>query len=80
MEWLISKDKARNKPEALMLATGLMNEGFIQPAGDLSQDGAQSGDQSVFLDQPDAFYYFVSPARKKHRPQLSGRRRAFGLA
>ncbi|KAM9847439.1 pleckstrin [Aulostomus maculatus] len=59
IEWLISNEKARNRPEALMLATGLMNEGFLQPAGDLSKDGAESGEQSVFLDQSDAFYYFA---------------------
>lgn len=60
VEWLISKEKARNRPEALMLATGLLNEGFLQPAGDLSKEGAVSGDKSVFLDQTDALYYFVS--------------------
>lgn len=60
VEWLISKEKARNTAEALMLATGLLNEGFLQPAGDLSKEGAESGEQSVFLDQTTALYYFVS--------------------
>lgn len=60
VDWLISKEKARNRPEALMLATGLMNEGFLQPAGDLSKEGAEGGAQSVLLDEPDALYYFVS--------------------
>lgn len=60
VEWLTSKEKARNRPEALMLATGLLNEGFLQPAGDLSKEGAESGEQTAFLDQTDALYYFVS--------------------
>uniref|UniRef100_A0A672ZXP3 Pleckstrin n=1 Tax=Sphaeramia orbicularis TaxID=375764 RepID=A0A672ZXP3_9TELE len=59
VDWLISKEKARNRPEALMLATGLLNEGFLQPAGDLSKEGADSREQSVLLDQPDALYYFA---------------------
>lgn len=60
IDWLISKEKARNRPEALMLATGLMNEGFLQPAGDLSKEGAESGEQAAFLDETKALYYFVS--------------------
>ncbi|KAM8852104.1 pleckstrin isoform 1-T1 [Synchiropus picturatus] len=59
VEWLISKEKARNTVEALMLATGLMNEGYLLPAADLSKEAAESGDKSVFLDQTDAFYYFA---------------------
>ncbi|KAG7512834.1 pleckstrin [Solea senegalensis] len=59
VEWLISKEKARNRPEALMLATGLLNEGFLQPAGDLAKDGAESGDQTNFLDQTNGLYYFA---------------------
>lgn len=59
VDWLISKEKARNRPEALMLATGLLNEGFLQPAGDMSKEGAQSAEQSVLLDQTDALYYFA---------------------
>lgn len=62
VEWLISNGRARNRPEALMLATGLLNEGFLQPAGDLSKEGAESGEQSVFLDDINALYYFVSSA------------------
>ncbi|KAA8583720.1 hypothetical protein FQN60_014928 [Etheostoma spectabile] len=42
VDWLISKQKARNRPEALMLATGLLNEGFLQPASDLSKEGAEN--------------------------------------
>ncbi|XP_054654843.1 pleckstrin [Dunckerocampus dactyliophorus] len=59
IEWLTSKEQARNRPEALMLATGLLNEGFLQPAGDISKGGAESREKSVFLDKTDAFYYFA---------------------
>ncbi|KAM8738702.1 pleckstrin [Acanthopagrus schlegelii] len=59
IDWLISKGKARNRNEALMLATGLLNEGFLQPAGDLSKEGAESGDQTAFLDDTLALYYFT---------------------
>lgn len=60
VDWLISKDKARNRPEALMLATGLLNEGFLQPAGDVSKEGVEGGAVSTVLDEPNALYYFVS--------------------
>lgn len=43
-----------------MLATGLLNEGFLQPASDLSKERAESGEQMAFLDQTIALYYFVS--------------------
>ncbi|XP_073337980.1 pleckstrin [Pagrus major] len=59
IDWLISKEKARNRNEAVMLATGLLNEGFLQPAGDLSKEGAESGDQTAFLDDTLALYYFA---------------------
>ncbi|KPP61871.1 pleckstrin-like [Scleropages formosus] len=59
IDWLISKAKARNRQEGLMLATGLLNEGFLQPAGDLSKGAAEGGAESVLLDQPDALYYFA---------------------
>ncbi|XP_039995805.1 pleckstrin isoform X2 [Xiphias gladius] len=59
IEWLISKEKARNRPEAHMLAVGLLNEGFLQPADDLAKDGAEGGDQTTFLDQTNALYYFA---------------------
>lgn len=57
---MIAQGKARNRAEALLLATGLMNEGFILPAGELSKTGATAGAESTFLDQPDALYFFVS--------------------
>uniref|UniRef100_A0A7N6ARE4 Pleckstrin n=1 Tax=Anabas testudineus TaxID=64144 RepID=A0A7N6ARE4_ANATE len=59
VEWLVSKEKARNRPEALMLATGLLNEGFLQPADDLAKEGAETGEQTAFLDDTNALYYFV---------------------
>ncbi|KAG7260073.1 hypothetical protein CRUP_026629 [Coryphaenoides rupestris] len=59
VDWLISQEKARNRAEALMLATGLMNEGFLLPAGDLSKTGATAGAESVFLDESDALYFFA---------------------
>ena len=65
VEWLASKGKARNSAEALMLATGLLNEGFLQPAGDLSKQAAESGEQTVFLEDPRALYYFVSSLKSK---------------
>lgn len=60
IDWLVSEGKARNRAEGLMLATGLLNEGFLQPAGDLSKDAAEKGAECAFLDQTDALYYFVS--------------------
>uniref|UniRef100_A0A8B9KHV3 Pleckstrin n=1 Tax=Astyanax mexicanus TaxID=7994 RepID=A0A8B9KHV3_ASTMX len=60
VDWLVSQGKVRNRAEGLMLATGLLNEGFLQPAGDVSKEAAESGAESVALDQPDALYYFVS--------------------
>uniref|UniRef100_A0A672NJ57 Pleckstrin-like n=1 Tax=Sinocyclocheilus grahami TaxID=75366 RepID=A0A672NJ57_SINGR len=59
IDWLISEGKARNRPEGLMLATGLLNEGFLLPAGDVSKDGAEKGAECVFLDQIEALYYFA---------------------
>ncbi|XP_036403042.1 pleckstrin [Megalops cyprinoides] len=59
IDWLISKEKARNRQEGLMLATGLLNEGFLQPAGELSKGAAEGAAESVLLDQLDALYYFA---------------------
>lgn len=60
VEWMISNEKARNRPEALVLAVGLMNEGFLQPADDTSKEAAEGGEQTTFLDDTKALYYFVS--------------------
>ncbi|XP_028983573.1 pleckstrin [Betta splendens] len=59
VEWLVSQQKARNRPEALMLAAGLLNEGFLQPAGDRAKEGAEGGEQTAFLDDTSALYYFA---------------------
>ncbi|MEQ2272679.1 hypothetical protein XENORESO_006730, partial [Xenotaenia resolanae] len=59
VEWLVSREKARNRPEALMLATGLLNEGFLQPADEMSKEGAEGREQTSFLDQTKALYYFA---------------------
>uniref|UniRef100_UPI0037E84D5A pleckstrin n=1 Tax=Semicossyphus pulcher TaxID=241346 RepID=UPI0037E84D5A len=59
IEWLVSKNKARNRPEAIVLATGLLNEGFLQPASELSKEGAESAEQTAFLDHTEALYYFA---------------------
>lgn len=60
IDWLISQGKVRNRPEGVMLATGLLNEGYLQPAGDLSKTAVESNMESTLQDQPDAMYYFVS--------------------
>ncbi|MCI4376736.1 hypothetical protein PGIGA_G00192030 [Pangasianodon gigas] len=59
IDWLISQGKARNRSEGVMLATGLLNEGYLQPAGELSKAAVESSVESAFLDQPDALYYFA---------------------
>lgn len=43
-----------------MIASSLLNEGYLQPAGDLSKNAADGTAENPFLDNPDAFYYFVS--------------------
>ncbi len=48
-----------------MLATGLLNEGLLQPAGDLSKEGAESGEQTALLDHTNALYYFVSSTERQ---------------
>ncbi|XP_004077145.1 pleckstrin [Oryzias latipes] len=59
LEWMISNGKARNRHEALVLAVGLMNEGYLQPADDMSKEAAESGEQTTFLDDTKALYYFA---------------------
>ncbi|KAJ8246170.1 hypothetical protein GJAV_G00264480 [Gymnothorax javanicus] len=59
IDWLVSAERARNRQEALMLAIGLLNEGFLQPAGNLSTNVAESKTESTILDQSDAIYYFA---------------------
>ncbi|XP_036406575.1 pleckstrin-like [Megalops cyprinoides] len=59
LDWLVSTNHARNRHEGLMLATGLLNEGFLQPAGDTSKRAATATAESALLDQNDAIYYFA---------------------
>ncbi|KAI1896891.1 hypothetical protein AGOR_G00099530 [Albula goreensis] len=59
IDWLVSEEKARNRKEALVLATGLLNEGFLLPARGVSKAAAESQNDPTVLDQPDAIYYFA---------------------
>lgn len=43
-----------------MISSSLLNEGYLQPAGDLSKTAVDGTAENPFLDNPDAFYYFVS--------------------
>lgn len=43
-----------------MVASSLLSEGYLQPAGDLSKAAVDGTAENPFLDNPDAFYYFVS--------------------
>ncbi|KAF4090016.1 hypothetical protein AMELA_G00044800 [Ameiurus melas] len=59
IDWLINEGKVRNRAEGVMLSTGLLNEGYLQPAGELSKSAVESNTESAFLDQTDALYYFA---------------------
>lgn len=43
-----------------MIASSLLGEGYLQPAGELSKNAADGTAENPFLDNADAFYYFVS--------------------
>lgn len=43
-----------------MISASLLSEGYLQPASDLSKNAADGIAENPFLDNPDAFYYFVS--------------------
>lgn len=43
-----------------MLASSLLSEGYLQPAGDTSKAAAEGLSDTPFLDLSDAYYYFVS--------------------
>nr|KAF6430059.1 pleckstrin [Molossus molossus] len=58
IDWLVSNKSVRNRPEGLMIASSLLNEGYLQPAGDLSKSAVDGTAENSFLDNPDAFYYF----------------------
>nr|XP_008252537.1 pleckstrin isoform X1 [Oryctolagus cuniculus] len=58
IDWLVSNQSVRNRQEGLMIASSLLSEGYLQPAGDLSKNAADGTAENPFLDNPDAFYYF----------------------
>ncbi|KAM4693800.1 pleckstrin [Discoglossus pictus] len=58
IDWLISSKSVRNRQEGLMLASALLNEGHLQPAGDVSKQAAEGLAESTILDVSDALYYF----------------------
>lgn len=60
IDWLVSSNSIRNRKEGLMLASSLLNEGYLHPAGDTSKAAAEGLSDTPFLDLPDAYYYFVS--------------------
>lgn len=60
IDWLESSSSVRNRQEGLLLASALLNEGHLQPAGDVSKNAAEGLAETTFLDATDALYYFVS--------------------
>uniref|UniRef100_A0ABI7Z0B6 Pleckstrin n=1 Tax=Felis catus TaxID=9685 RepID=A0ABI7Z0B6_FELCA len=58
IDWLVSNKSVRNRQEGLMIASSLLNEGYLQPAGELSKNAVDGTAENPFLDNPDAFYYF----------------------
>ncbi|XP_040849229.1 pleckstrin isoform X1 [Ochotona curzoniae] len=58
IDWLVSNQSVRNRQEGLMVASSLLSEGYLQPAGDLSKAAVDGTAENPFLDNPDAFYYF----------------------
>ncbi|MBW02725.1 Pleckstrin, partial [Eschrichtius robustus] len=58
IDWLVSNKSVRNRQEGLVIASSLLNEGYLQPAGDLSKNAVDGTAENPFLDNPDAFYYF----------------------
>ncbi|XP_005996934.1 pleckstrin [Latimeria chalumnae] len=59
IDWLLSNGTIRNRREGLVLASALLNEGYLQPAGDTSKSAAEGIAEHSFLDSPEAFYYFA---------------------
>ncbi|XP_029449447.1 pleckstrin [Rhinatrema bivittatum] len=58
LDWLVSNNSLRNRQEALLLASALLNEGYLQPADDISKNAAEGLAETTFLDLPDSYYYF----------------------
>lgn len=59
IDWLLSNNSIRNRPEGLVVASALMNEGYFQPAGDASKNASEGFSETPFLDHEDALYYFA---------------------
>lgn len=60
IDWLVSSNSIQNRKEGLLLASSLLSEGYLQPAGDTSKAAAEGLSDTPFLDLSDAYYYFVS--------------------
>ncbi|XP_030303501.1 pleckstrin isoform X2 [Calypte anna] len=58
IDWLVSSNFIRNRKEGLMLASSLLSEGYLQPAGDTAKAAAEGLSDTPFLDLSDACYYF----------------------
>ncbi|XP_041333044.1 pleckstrin [Pyrgilauda ruficollis] len=58
IDWLVSSSSVRNRKEGLLLASSLLSEGYLQPAGDTSKAAAEGLSDTPFLDLSDAYYYF----------------------
>ncbi|XP_058038022.1 pleckstrin [Ahaetulla prasina] len=59
IDWLLSNNALRNRQEALVLASALLNEGYFQAAGDTSKNALEGLSENPFLDMEDAYYYFA---------------------
>ena len=60
IDWLLSSNFIQNRQEGLMVASALLNEGYFQPAGDVAKSAVEGLTETSFLDDEDAYYYFVS--------------------
>ncbi|KAJ1156803.1 hypothetical protein NDU88_009520 [Pleurodeles waltl] len=58
IDWLMANNTVRNRQEGQMLASALLNEGHLQPAGDTSKNAAEGLSETTFLDVSDSYYYF----------------------
>lgn len=58
IDWLLSNNTVRNRQEGEVLSSAILNEGYLQPAGDLSKNAAEGLAEITFLDDPEAYYYF----------------------
>ncbi|XP_068135698.1 pleckstrin [Hyperolius riggenbachi] len=58
VDWLEANKSVRNRQEGLVLASALLNEGHLQPAGDVSKKAAEGLAETTLLDTTEALYYF----------------------